>query len=136
CQPHDSGLALFQGTRMFGERVRVRQQLTAALYEQLSFGSQTQSPSDVLEQRHPKLRLQRIDLTRSCGLTEMQARAGLAETAVFACRNEGPQILEVQARLQTCQLCIDYASKIAIDTIVAGASYCGTRFLREQRTGQ
>ena len=76
---------------MFREHVRVGQQLTAALHKQLALSRQAQSPSDVLEQGDTELCLQRIDLTRGCGLAEIQARAGSAEAAVLGRRDEGSQ---------------------------------------------
>lgn len=96
-QPHDPCFPLFQRACVFCQRVRLRQQLTTALHKQLPLGRQTQSPSDVLEKGHPKLCLQRIDLTRGRRLTKVQSRTGRAKTAVLRGGDEGSQIPEIQS---------------------------------------
>ena len=93
-----SGLSATQCLGMFCEKVRLRQELPAALQQVLSVRGQPEAATDVLKQDDAKLRFKCLDLPRSRGLTEVQARAGATKSTHFGGHDESAQGSKVYHR--------------------------------------
>jgi len=76
---------------MFGKEVSIAQQSPTALQQVLSVRRQPKATADVFKEDDTQLRLQRMDLSRSCRLTEIQTRAGTAKAAHFGGHDKSTQ---------------------------------------------
>jgi len=60
--PEQSGLAALEGPRPLAERLGVRQQAAAPLEQILALRGELDAAPDPVEEPHPQLRLQRVNL--------------------------------------------------------------------------
>ena len=84
-----SGLSAAQCSSIFGKVVSIAQQLPTASQQVLSVWRQPKATADVFKEDDAQLQFQRMDLSRSCRLTEIQTRAGTAKPAHFGGDDKG-----------------------------------------------
>src|SRR5882724_4002437 len=95
ADPQRAGLAGSQRARTLAERFGVLQETTAASQQILAFGCQFDPAADAIEQRNPKLVLERLDLARSRRLAQAQLLLCGGKAACFANDDEGAQLSKV-----------------------------------------
>ncbi len=108
-----SGLSAAQCSSMFGKEVGIAQQLPTALQQGLSVWRQPKATADVFKEGDAQLRFQRMDLSRSCRLTEIQTRAGTAKPTHFGGDNKSTQLAKVY---HCCEFCMIIEPIFALDT--------------------
>src|SRR5882724_3801825 len=107
------GVSAAQRLSMFSQKLGMGQQLPAALQQVFAVGRQPKAAANVFEEGDAELGFQRLDLSRSCRLTEIQTRARTAKSAHFGGHDESAQRAEVY---HCCAFCMIIQPIFAFDT--------------------
>jgi len=95
ADPQRAGLAGSQRARTLAERFGVLQETAAAPQQILAFGCQFDPAADAIEQRNPKLGLERLDLAGRGRLTQAQMFVSRGKASGFRNDDEGVQLSKI-----------------------------------------
>jgi drug/metabolite transporter (DMT)-like permease len=95
------------------EGLDLSQEATAEPKQALSFGGKFQAPTNAIKQRYPESGFERIDLSGSSRLAQIDLSDRPMDAALIDDRHEGPQLIDVY--LHKCKSCIEYNIINALD---------------------
>ena len=95
ADPEDAGLPGLERTRARAKRIGFRQQAPAAAEQIFALRCQLHASPDPIEQRHAQLGLERVDLPRERGLTDVQAAGRAGEAADICDGGKGAQLAKI-----------------------------------------
>src|SRR5262249_58257921 len=95
--PKYSGLARFEQTRAFTERVVFRQQVAAAPEQVFTLRRQLDAATDAVEQWHAQFGFQRVNLSGKRRLAQIHAIGSAGKAAGIGDADEGAQVAKIHA---------------------------------------
>jgi hypothetical protein len=93
--PQGTGQATLDCFGAVPQRVGLLQQTASTAYDFLTLSGQPEPAADPIEQWHVELSLQRLNLTRSCWLAQMEPTDGKGKAASVGDGDQGLQLAEI-----------------------------------------
>src|SRR5262245_12754258 len=95
ADPQGAGQATSHCVGAVPQRIGLLQQAASAAYNFLAFGGEPEPAANPVKQWHAQFGFERLNLTRSCWLAEMQSTNGAGEATSVGDGDQGFQLAEI-----------------------------------------